>query len=64
MWIKNIVSRLKFEVLLKAMAAAALSVRSVGLNWKNKSAPVQVMGILYPDSRLHVPESILLDFYN
>lgn len=32
MWIKNIMSRVKIEVLLKPMAAAVLSVRNVGLN--------------------------------
>jgi len=64
MWIKYIARRVNIEVLLKAMAAAVLSVRSVGLNWNIKSVPVQIVGILYPDSKLHKYESIFLDFYN
>lgn len=64
MWIKNIASRFKTEMLLKAMAAAVLSVRSVDLNWNIKSVLVQIVGILYPDSKLHKSESILLGFYN
>lgn len=47
------------------MADALLPGRTVGLNWNIKQAcSVQKVGILYPDSKFHKYESILLDFYN